>query len=71
MNVESDILIRAFPKMVKDAIWIRGVISGLLKICVARKPEIRYEKIERIMPIRNSKVIPASRMFLICVVLFS
>jgi len=31
----------AWPKMVKDAIWIRGVSSGLLKMFVARKPERR------------------------------
>ena len=31
----------AWPKMVRDAIWIRGVISGRLKMVVAKKPERR------------------------------
>jgi len=71
MKAESATWIRACAKIVKDAIWIRGLISGLLNMFAARKPERRYTVIERVRPRRISKDIAAARMFFILFGAFS
>ena len=69
MNVEFAVWNSACPNMVRDAIWMKEVICGLLKSCAigaASKNVI----IDSAVPSVNSKVIDAFRMFLICVCLF-
>ena len=65
MKVESAILIRAVANMVREAIWMKGVIAGLLKIFVARNSEMIIRIKVSIRPRIISKVMAAVRMFLI------
>ena len=61
----------AAAKIEKDAIWIREVISGRLKMRVANKSEKRNEAKEKANPRKISNIVPAAIMFLIFVGLFS
>ena len=57
--------------MVKDAIWIRGTMSGRLKIVVAMKPERKNEKIDNENPSRISKNTIETKTFFTFASLFS
>ena len=60
----SDALCVAVPKMDREAIWTRGVMSGRFRMFVAMNPDRKKEIIVRRVPIKNSKVIDATMMFL-------
>lgn len=62
---------RAPAKMVKDATWIRGFMSGRWKMFVAKKPDSRKEIRESEKPRANSKSNPAARTLFTFAVLFS
>jgi len=57
--------------MVKDAIWIRGTMSGRSKMVVAKKPERKKEMIDNEKPRISSKTITAAKTFFTFASLFS
>ena len=71
MKADCAAVMRAVPKIVKDAISIKGFTSGRWKMVVARKPDSRNEVRERETPRTNSKSTPAARMPFVSAVLFS
>ena len=64
-------MIKAWANIVNDAIWIIGIISGLLNMFVARIVESRKVVNVRIVPRVNSNIIVDFKIFFILSVLFS
>ena len=71
MKADCAAVVRAPAKTVREAIWIKGSMSGLWKMFVARNPEDRKDRRVRERPRTTSKMMPAARMFFTWVVLSS
>lgn len=65
------VVVSSAAKMVKDAVSIRGFMSGRWKMFVAMKLESRKQMRERDKPVASLKSSPATRMFFTFAVLFS